>query len=537
MPDLAPQVKRSKRKLLEGKTYQLRTLLQRAENPFSGEVASLRLLKRLLQLQNFREKAVENVAISRFRVNCKKWSLLADPTARDEDLGLEVTMKPLSKNESWNPIGRLPAWATGNRRWQMAAGMVLRCAFMGTDDPTQFWRPDLEPATGYRGIRSGWYKRRYGMFNRPDGLGGAFAGCSSWFSELLAKLLAWPGGLIRDDLIAGRDQIATRRQLIAEVEQQLKRLKKQYAVASAMPVYSHRVVKQTEDLSRLRVVMIQTVRPWDKDLRADILLNKPDVSGSRREHLAAMLRLAEAHLLVKKTYENSSDSSGPPRRADLTLLPEMSVHVDDLDLVERYVDRTHSAVFCGLVCYDRRVGGQLQRVNEGRWIVRDESASGRSLRHVAQGKQYPTQAESDTGVVGFRPYQAVLEFYDEVSKVTLFRLTGSICFDATDLALVSDLRSVSDLYAVLANNRDITTFDAMAAAYKFHMHQHVAVVNSGEYGGSLIHAPFKLDRTQVLTHHHGGSHAAISVVDIDLTVYRSDSEDLLKSWPANFGGR
>lgn len=538
MPELGPRPKRYSRPLSTDKPIRLSILLKREPNPFGDEVATLRLLRCFLGLKIVRNNLIDQISVDQIMVICDNWEDLSNATISPRTVGLEIEIKPIKKVKA-NRLApeSLPDWAVGKRRWQMAAGMVARCAFMGTHDPTQFWRPELEPATGYRGIRSGWYKRRYGMFHRPDGLGGPFAACSSWFSELLAKLLAWPGGSVRDDLIWDWEEVQTADVLVVLIDEQLKRLKEQYASATAMPVYVHRIAKQPENPTKLRVVMIQTVRPWDDDLKNDIVLADPGLRSRQRNHLSAMLRLAESHLLAKKTYEKSNTASNIPRRADLTLLPEISVHIDDLDLVERYVDRTHSAVFCGLVIYSKRFGCKTRLINEGRWIIRDDAMSGRSLRHIAQGKKHMTPEESQAGVHGFRPYQAVLAFVDNVSGLPLYRITGNICFDATDLALVGDLRSVSDLYAVLANNRDITTFDTMAAAYKFHMHQHVAIVNSGEYGGSLIHAPFREDYQRILTHHHGGENAAVSVVDIDLTIYRQNKTNVLKGWPAGFTGR
>jgi len=41
-------------------------------------------------------------------------------------------------------------------------------------------------------------------------------------------------------------------------------------------------------------------------------------------------------------------------------------------------------------------------------------------------------------------------------------LTGSICYDATDILLAAALRGHSDVFAIPALNQDVTTFDQMA---------------------------------------------------------------------------
>ena len=48
-------------------------------------------------------------------------------------------------------------------------------------------------------------------------------------------------------------------------------------------------------------------------------------------------------------------------------------------------------------------------------------------------------------------------------------LSGSICDDATDLALAADLKKRSDIYAISALNRDMSTFDRMTDALHHHM--------------------------------------------------------------------
>src|SRR3546814_3665920 len=68
-------------------------------------------------------------------------------------------------------------------------------------------------------------------------------------------------------------------------------------------------------------------------------------------------------------------------------------------------------------------------------------------------------------------------------------LTASICYDATDLKLASDLRDRSDVFAIPALNLDVGTFDQMAQALHYHMFQLVLIANNGAYGAAMLTCP------------------------------------------------
>ena len=135
-----------------------------------------------------------------------------------------------------------------------------------------------------------------------------------------------------------------------------------------------------------------------------------------------------------------------------------------------------------------------------------------------------------------RPHQYILRL-DIGNGRKPIAISGAICFDATDLKLASDLRDQTDMLIVPANNRDVPTFDTMASALSWHMFQHIVIVNSGEFGGSVVQAPYKERHQRTLIHDHGGMQAAISIVELDLTDYqrmREKAPNELKSPPAGF---
>jgi len=94
-------------------------------------------------------------------------------------------------------------------------------------------------------------------------------------------------------------------------------------------------------------------------------------------------------------------------------------------------------------------------------------------------------------------------------------LTAAICYDATDLSLAADLRDQSDVFAIPAFNRDVTTFDQMALALHYHMFQLVVVANNGGFGGSNAYAPYREECFRQVLHLHGQPQATVAFLEID----------------------
>ncbi|MFU1795423.1 hypothetical protein ACM1RC_16270 [Paenibacillus azoreducens] len=74
-----------------------------------------------------------------------------------------------------------------------------------------------------------------------------------------------------------------------------------------------------------------------------------------------------------------------------------------------------------------------------------------------------------------------------------------------------------------ALNKDIGTFDNMVTALNYHMYQPVILANTGEFGGSTAHAPFS-GHEKVIAHVHGSNQLAISMFDIDPTLFKSKTK-------------
>jgi hypothetical protein len=125
------------------------------------------------------------------------------------------------------------------------------------------------------------------------------------------------------------------------------------------------------------------------------------------------------------------------------------------------------------------------------------------------------------GIKGYRPHQVLVEF--PIGADTPTRVAGVICYDATDLALVADLRDRSDMLLITALNQDVDTFDNMVAALRFHMYQPVILANMGEFGGSTAQAPLPRHE-RLISHVHGGNQVTVSVFEIDSTPFKTASK-------------
>ena len=408
-------------------------------------------------------------------------------------------------------------------------GTVLRSVVVGTADFTgNRWKTGK--TTGYKGLRTGWYKRRMGMMHAPEALVGEYATLSLWTSELLMKCLQWPGfesTYISHEDIKGIDSIAD---LTKVLENRLKSLDELYCKSTNLPALITKVKRPESKKDKLfRVVTVQSLLPKTYSFtKTDPTLSNSSTKAISRDHLARVCQITYKTLLAKlKTEEDQTQERDPC--SDLIIFPELAVHPDDQDILKRLADKTKSMIFAGLVFmnYD----GKL--VNIARWFLPDYRQTGRQWQIRDQGKGNSTLFEQKLGVVGFRPCQHIIEV--EGDSEGPFRLTGAVCYDSTDLKLASDLKGKTDLFVIVAHNRDVNTFDAMATALHYHMYQHVVVVNKGEYGGTTTQAPYKEQYDRMISHVHGSDQISICVSDLDLAAFKRKTKNFkeVKTPPAN----
>jgi hypothetical protein len=403
---------------------------------------------------------------------------------------------------------------------------VLRGAALGKVDYTQ--RNDLKfDLSKYNGIRTQWYKRRMGMLHTPESIVGSYSTISDWFASLLQHGLQWPGfssSYLEEKDILAIDSLADFRRCLRD---RLDYLNDNICVASNVPSLSTIVKRPDLVNNHFRIVTVQQLFPKDKHFHfSDVTLDNPEIRWKHREHLSEICKLTEQTLSAKLRTETREHKS----TADLIVFSELAVHPDDEDVIRALAFRTKSIIFAGFVFTEH--DGQV--VNKARWIIPDNTESGIQWRVRDQGKYHMTADEVSLGVKGYRPCQHIIEI--EGHPEGPFKLTGAICYDATDIKLISDLRDKTDMFVIAAYNKDVNTFDNMASALQWHMYQHIVIANTGEYGGSTMQAPYKEKHHKLLSHAHGSSQIAISTADIDLAAFTRKVKEYKKTkrQPAGF---
>lgn len=416
-------------------------------------------------------------------------------------------------NATFDPRFQLPHWIIANTSNASVTdhqliywvGSILRAAILGGLDFTgTLWRPST--TVTYSGLKSSWYKRRMGMLHAPEALIGEYATISEWTSELLMHCLQWPGfesTYIKNQSIADISSVSDLEDCI---KARLIKLDRLICKTSDLPTIPSEIYRPKKSRDLFRIVTVQQLQPSSElyELHGPTL-NTKQARAVHREHLASICKLTLKTLETKAKTEVVDEKP----YCDLIVFPEVSVHPDDEDLLKRLADKTNSIIFAGFVFQEK--SGKL--VNLARWLIPSYKDDKRQWVVRDQGKEHMTKQEEKVGISPHRPCQHIFEVhgYGDIP----FKMTGAICYDATDIRLAADLRDKTDLFIVAAYNTDVKTFDNMAAALQWHMYQHVVICNIGEFGGSTIQAPYKKDHEKVISHVHGSGQISINMADID----------------------
>ena len=379
------------------------------------------------------------------------------------------------------------------------------------------------------------------MFNGRNAFGPPWIPISTWFGSLLNSLLKWPGfpdfqvepTIPREFDFRKLTNVLSKR---AEVLQGL------YGYASELPCLPITVPKSfgpprprgslvDGSLKKMRVGVAQTVIPRVDDFgNYGPRLNDPAFRREHRRHTASVLAGVQRMLEVRTTHE---DGHG----IEMLVLPELAVHKDDVwSLLHPFARQNRCIICAGLVFHENQTI-QPSLFNSAVWLIPNRQPNGSIfIDTVYQGKEHLTGPEQRLGIRPFRPSQWILQLVDPRRRQRkLWSMTCSICYDATDLSLANDLRDKTDLFVVPALNKDIGTYDNLAAALHYHMYQHLVVANTGEFGGSTAQAPFRDKHQRTIFHTHGNNQVSISFFEIDFDLYRTRQG--LKTPPANFTGR
>ena len=415
-----------------------------------------------------------------------------------------------------------PEWCeTLEERQQYQIGALLRFAIRGTID----FFAGATNAKQYRVPRysrpiSHWEQQRYSAFQGRSAFGPPWIPISSFMEDLLYDLLRWPGSGV---MYPSRSLA----QIKTAIEHRLDALRAQYGAHSrtlfleqSAPL-PYRPKRVSASGRPLRIGIVQTVVPdfgdYVRYAAAPELSSDPSFRLRHRAHLAAALEGVNQMRRLRDTHQGMNRSDG--QAIDLLVFPELAVHPADVGPLLVPFARKHRCILLfGMVYHaePRFAGSPL--INSCHWLIPDWTRnSGFHLRAVEQGKLHLTADEMSLtpAPVGFRPAQWLVDYMWSTNRDHRpLTITASVCYDATDLTLAADLRSLSDLYIICALNRDVGTFDRMSEALHYHMYQGVLLVNNGQFGGSSFFMPFEKPFHRQVFHFHGQPQVAIAFAEI-----------------------
>lgn len=428
----------------------------------------------------------------------------------------QISFRAAQTSRGYRSIYTAPSWAPEAQRWRFQLGYLLRFILTATVDFSLPVMPSSwkEAAPIYRATRGHWIQRQYSFYNGHEAFGDNWLPISQFTQDLLFSLLKWPGCRDSSALTEHVSLDAT----ISSVSAAL--IEARDAIGSATKTLMLKVeapMPGTKKEGRpLRACVVQSIMPEEADFSSsDLEMLSPAIRRKHRQHLSTALAAVEKMLDLRETHKPEN------KRLDWLIFPELSVHPDDVAThLIPFARAFKTTILAGMV-YEKIVPGH-PLVNSALWII-PRKVAGQGLQTVVrrQGKQHLSPVELPfnnpvTKVMGFRPCQWLVgyEWSPQPSMEPLW-LTGSICYDATDLKLANDLRDRSDVFAIPALNTDVGTFDQMAQALHYHMFQLVLIANNGAYGGSNAHIPKGKAYERQVFHTHGQPQATISFFEID----------------------
>lgn len=409
-----------------------------------------------------------------------------------------------------------PDWCHGNEKWRFQLGYLLRFILTARRDFTKpvrasYWK---EFDAIYRPATSHWYQRFYGLYSGHSAFGDDWLPISDWMENLLFELLKWPGCPEIDGKVDFGSSIDG---LLRSLRERSVFLEGFHGKSvDALPINLPRSYSG-DSTQPIRACVVQTVIPGEKKdfQKSDLTMSEKSIRVRHRRHLSAALSAVIKSLELRETHK---DQNG---RLDLLILPELAVHPADVSThIVPFMRKYRTTVVTGLTYDEIEKGKPL--VNSALWILPMQDATGGfriQIRRQGKGNLAPEESKLNNPVALIRPFRPCqwlvgYQWTNEPGHDPLW-LTASICYDATDLSLAADLRDHSDVYLILALNKDVGTFDQMAQALHYHMFQMVLVANNGLYGGSNAYAPFNKPYRRQIFHMHGQPQASIAFLEID----------------------
>lgn len=427
-----------------------------------------------------------------------------------------VAFRSAHASSSYRSIYVPPSWVPKNQFWRFQLGFLLRFILTARTDfslpvRSASWK---EAEHIYRPTRAHWFQRMYGFYNGHEAFGDDWLPISQFTQDLLFDLLIWPGcrkGVKEADQFSLEEMAVRLRAALSEALSAIGPATGTLILPVEAPIPGTALTGRP-----LRACVVQSMMPEARDFSAaDLEMNSSVLRRKHRRHLSTALAAVEKMLDLRETHKPAS------KRLDWLILPELSVHPDDVAThLVPFARAYKTAILVGMA-YEQVAPGQ-PLVNSALWIIpRMVPGMGLEVAIRRQGKKHLSPMEQKFVkpvklVEGFRPCQWLVgyEWSSDPTEHPLW-LTASICYDATDLHLASDLRERSDVFAIPALNLDVGTFDQMAQALNYHMYQLVLIANNGAYGGSNAHMPKGEAYQRQVFHTHGQPQATISFFEID----------------------
>ncbi len=483
-------------------------------NPFIEEENLLQLAKFLLSQprESFKK------AVTPWRIRCA-----VDPTPSGYEFGKidESAFAIESSGDFAMDLFDCPEWCeTAEERQRFNTGLLLRYALKGNTDFLGGNQARIRDR-GHRYARptSHWEQQRYSGYQGRDNFGAAWLPISSFTESLLFELLRWPGSGVETEIRSVTELLKSVDARLEEIESKRGQFTSSTFLEQAVPWPSK--TPSTADERPLRVGIVQSVIPTLQDYVSND--NSPELldAGIRtrqKAHLAAIMEGVSQMLNIRRTHRTLPSNDN--RSLDLLIFPELAIHPDDIDpLILPFVRQHRCIALFGQIYHPRDFDTDSPLINSALWLIPEWTRShGLQIRRIEQGKQHLTSGEQELTpiLVGFRPVQWLIDYqwHTNSKENRPLRLSASICYDATDIALAADLKTRSDLYIICALNKDVGTFDRMTEALHYHMFQGVILVNNGEYGGSSFFMPFGNAYEREIFHFHGQPQASIAFAEI-----------------------
>lgn len=490
-------------------------IILRKDNPFSNEIMILKLFQEIIKCPEIIEglKPSQFFDFAKTNIQFEAFSSPLKYNVFNEKLIINIHLKEETESIIYKALdvekGTLHKVATfirsvivGQEDWALSRGLWIK-------------------RDANNELKSSSMRTHLSVWSSPEHLLGEGAQVSNWLTDLLTKLLQINFYKPYKNIHNWPDQL-TLSNLDIIIQDRLKMLSEYYCQLSETPALVERVdLGWGKDKKNLTVAMVQSKMPRVKDIKDyDLYLNDKLYRPQHRKHITRVCKLIQEHVKAQKVYEPLEKAEPNHNHIDILVWPELAVHKDDLDVLINLSRKTKSIIYAGLTYIDQP--GIDGPNNCAIWIVPNIHDTSQVEIKRLQGKKHMMALERS--IKSWRPYQLILELvHPAFPNEKGFMISGSICYDATDIALSSDLRDKTNAYFISALNKDIHTFDSMVEALHYHMFQHVVLVNSGEYGGSYAKAPYKDHYCRLISHVHGNDQVSISTFQMNMFDFRRDN--------------